>query len=274
MRPLKPLLGPLFSPVCRFAVQTPEDRRRLLALGVEEDRVTVTGNLKYETAEPPRTEALERALGALAAGRPILVAGSTMKGEEEAVLDAFGGLGSGRALLILAPRHPERWSEVADLLERRGISTLRRSAMDLEQPPSPRPESTPEVVLLDSLGELAGLYRIAAAAFVGGTLVATGGHNPLEPARFGIPTAVGPSMENFREIAGHFDAAGAWARVGDGEALGRIWREWIADSESAAAVGRRALDLIEKNRGALARTVEFLAPILESVGRVPSGRQE
>ena len=269
MKILKPFLSPLLRPISHFGVQTSEDRRRLLALGVGSDRVTVTGNLKYETPEPSRQPLLEEAFGALAADRPILLAGSTMRGEEEEVLDALEVLGGRRAaLLVLAPRHPERWDEVATLLERRDVSWIRRSGMDLERSPSGakgkegNEPASPAVVLLDSLGELAGLYRIAAAAFVGGTLVATGGHNPLEPARFAVATAVGSSMENFREIARHFDDAGAWARVGDGKALGRVWKKWLEEPEGRREVGRRGLGLIEENRGALEKTRELLEPVL------------
>ncbi len=267
MHRLRAFLSPLLRPISHFAMQTEEDRRRLVALGVEVSRTTVTGNLKYETEKPPRNSALEEAFETLAAGRPILVAGSTMGGEEEAVLDAFEALGGREtALLILVPRHPERWNEVADLLQRRGFSALRRSALDLENPlrgGTGEPEEALGVVLLDSLGELAALYRIATAAFVGGTLVPKGGHNPLEPAQFAVPTAVGSSMENFREIAQHFDDAEAWARVRDGKDLGAVWSAWLEDPDRGTEVGERSLELIRRNRGALAATLELVAPLYE-----------
>lgn len=250
MRKLRPLLGWLFDRVDRFGVQTAEDRDRLVSLGVPAERITVTGNLKYESPEPAVKPDLEERLRALAAGRPILLAGSTMPGEEEQVLDAFRRLQG--AMLVIAPRHPERWDEVAALL---GKNAIRRSAI---------PESArPEIVLLDSLGELAGLYRIAAGAFIGGTLVPKGGHNPLEPARFGVPVAVGPSMHNFRDMAERFDKAQAWRRVRDAEELARVWGEWIADPEAAREQGGRALRLLEENRGALGRTLEMLEGMLE-----------
>lgn len=260
MHRLKPFLGPLFSAVSYFGVQSAQDRDRLAALGIDPGRITVTGNLKYESPEPPRKPELEEALEKLAGGRPILLAGSTMAGEEEAVLDATREIGLGRALLILAPRHPERWNEVDALLHSRGIDFVRRTAL----PPSGRPDA----ILLDSLGDLAGLYRLAAAAFIGGTLVPTGGHNPLEAARFGVPVAVGPSMHNFREMAEAFDAcdgASAWRRVADARELAAAWREWLDDPEAARATGDRALRLVEENRGALARTLEMLEPLLAAV---------
>jgi 3-deoxy-D-manno-octulosonic-acid transferase len=258
MRRLRRLLGPLFSAVGRFGVQSARDRDRLIELGIEPERIAVTGNLKYESPEPPRKPELEEALRGLAAGRPILLAGSTMAGEEAAVLDACREIGGGeRALLVLAPRHPERWNEVDALLRARETDFVRRTAL-----PSPVGPRRPAVVLLDSLGELAGLYRLAAAAFIGGTLVPTGGHNPLEAARFGVPVAVGSSMYNFRDMAEAFDRAGAWRRVADARELAAVWREWLDDPETARAVSGHALQLVEENRGALARTLEMLAPVL------------
>jgi 3-deoxy-D-manno-octulosonic-acid transferase len=267
MRRLRRLLGPLFSGVGRFGVQSGEDRDRLLALGVEPGRVAVTGNLKYESPEPARKPELEAALRTLAGGRPILLAGSTMAGEEAMVLDAFHHIDDGRALLVLAPRHPERWNEVEALLRSRGEDFVRRTALA----PSPSGSSgSPAVLLLDSLGELAGLYRLAAAAFIGGTLAPTGGHNPLEAARFGVPLAVGPSMHNFREMAEAFDRAGAWRRVADAGELGAAWREWLESPDAAREVGGRALRLVEENRGALARTLEMLEEVIPAVVPTPN----
>ncbi|HVS02964.1 MAG TPA: glycosyltransferase N-terminal domain-containing protein [Thermoanaerobaculia bacterium] len=254
------LRRPLLAPIAAFGVQTAEDARRLGALGVAPERVRVTGNLKYEAPEPPRQPQLEVALAAAAAGRPILVAGSTMPGEEEAVLSAFATLGGGeRALLLLAPRHPERWEAVAATLDASGLPWARRSVLEGGAGTS--------VVLLDSLGELAALYRLAAATFIGGTLARSGGHNPLEPARFGRPIAVGPSMENFRDMAEQFDRAGAWQRVADAGELAAVWRRWLDDPPAAAAVGAAALQLVESNRGALASTRELLVPLVAAATR-------
>lgn len=257
MERLRPFLSPLFSGVDRFGVQTAADRDRLARLGVPAERVTVTGNLKYESPEPPRKPEVEERIGRLAAGRPVLLAGSTMGGEEEQVLDAFRDLGGGgKALLALAPRHPERWDEVDALLRARGLARVRRSRWDAET------LEKPDALLLDSLGELAGLYRIAAAAFIGGTLVPTGGHNPLEPALFGVPVAVGPSMHNFREMAEQFDRAHAWRRVAGARELAAVWRGWLDDPAEARAQGERALRLLDENRGAVGRTMEMLGVVL------------
>ncbi len=260
LRRLRPLLGPLLSPVDRFAVQTAADRERLLALGVAGDRVEVTGNLKFDTRPPPPQPELEALVHAVADGRPLLVAGSTMRGEEEQVLDAFVRLGGAeRALLLLAPRHPERWDEVEQLLAARGLATRRRSALETA---GAETTARPAVVLLDSMGELAGLYRLADAVFIGGTLVPTGGHNPLEAARFGRPVAAGPSMENFREMAEGFDRAAAWQRVDDAAGLAETWERWLGEPEAAAALGRRGEELVASGRGALERTLALVEPLL------------
>ena len=258
MRRLRRWLGPLLGGIDGFGVQTAEDRRRLLSLGVDDGRITVTGNLKFEAPEPEPVPELERRLRATAGSRAVLVAGSTMAGEEEAVLDAFALAGGGRrALLVLAPRHPERWDDVARLIEARGETLSRRSAETLDPSTS--------VVLLDTLGELAAIYRLAAASFVGGTLVPTGGHNPLEPARYGVPTAVGPSMENFRAMAEEFDRARAWRRVADGEELGRVWRHWLDRPDEAEVVGAAAAGLVAANQGALGHTVTLLRELVPTV---------
>jgi len=259
MNKLAPLVRRLLKAVDRFGVQSEVDRDRLIAFGVDPRRIAVTGNLKYDTPEPALAPELAAAIARIAAGRSILIAGSTMPGEEEALLAATAGLEE-RALLLLAPRHPERWPEVGTLLERSGRPYVRRS--DLGSTPAATP-SKPDVLLLDSLGELAGLYRIASGAFIGGTLVPTGGHNPLEAARFEVPVAVGPSMHNFAEMAARFDAANAWRRVADAADLGAAVRAWLDDSDAARDLGRRGARLVEENRGAVARTLELIRPLLE-----------
>lgn len=261
LRRLGPLRRPLHEPVDRFLVQTADDARRLRDLGVDGGRIAVSGNLKYDTPAPASSPVLVAELRRLAAGRPLLVAGSTMAGEDAQVLDAFAAAGGGAAgLLVLAPRHPERWDEVEALVHARRLALARRSAL-------PATGST-DVLLLDSMGELAGLYVAARGAFVGGTLVPTGGHNPIEPARFGVAIAAGPAMDNFREIAEQFDRARAWRRVADATELGAVWREWIADEAAARTQGARAAALVEASRGALARTLAELEPLLERLDRL------
>ena len=296
LRRLRRWVGPVLEPIDLFAVQTDRDRDRLLELGVAADKVHVTGNLKFESPEPPLLPELEAEVRRLAAGRPVLVAGSTMNGEEEAVLDAFARVGATRALLVLAPRHPERSIEVEELLAARALPMVRRSritpaamgapaggrgAVPASAEPGsegPRPralghpeagvagtDTAPAVVLLDTMGELASLYRLAAGVFIGGTLVPTGGHNPLESARFSAPVAAGPSMENFAEIAALLDAREAWRRVRDADELAAVWTAWLDDPASARAMGERAAGLLAENRGALGRTLELLRPLLTAV---------
>ncbi|MEP7011924.1 MAG: 3-deoxy-D-manno-octulosonic acid transferase [Acidobacteriota bacterium] len=257
MRRIAPLARRLLGAVDRFGVQSEIDRDRLIALGVPPERIAVTGNLKYDTPEPGLAPELSAAVTKLAAGRSILIAGSTMPGEEEALLAATAGLEE-HALLILAPRHPERWGEVGTLLDVSGRKWLRRTSLDTPAAALP----APAVLLLDSLGELAGLYRIASAAFIGGTLVPTGGHNPLEAARFAVPVVVGPSMHNFAEMAARFDGSSAWRRAADANDLGATFRAWLDDPEAARNLGRRGARLVEENRGAVARTLDMIRPLI------------
>ncbi len=261
---------PLFlAPVDRFGVQTALDGERLRALGVPAERITVTGNLKFDSPEPPAQPELAQRLERLADGRPILVAGSTMAGEEEQVLAAFrqlaadGRSAAERALLVVAPRHPERFAAVAERLAAADPGFVRRSGADRQRP---------GIFLLDSIGELAATYRLASAAFIGGTLTPTGGHNPIEAARFGVPVAVGPSMTNFREIAEHFDRAGAWGRIASGDELGRLWAAWLADPAAGRTVGECGRALVAANAGALDRTLELLAPIVAAATRAQHGQ--
>jgi 3-deoxy-D-manno-octulosonic-acid transferase len=270
---LRRWVRPLLDPVDFYGVQTERDRERLLALGVAPERVHVTGNLKFESPEPPPLEPLLAAVRAAAQGRPILIAGSTMEGEEAAVLDAFTAVRPARALLVLAPRHPERAGPVLELIAARGFCATRRSALAASavevatdrdgDDPFERGAGAPiDILLLDTMGELASLYRLAAGVFVGGTLVPTGGHNPLEPARFGVPVAAGPSMHNFAEMAALFDQRAAWRRVADGRELGAAWSQWLDDPATARAFGERAAGLIAENLGALERTLELVRPLL------------
>ncbi len=251
----------LLDPVSRFGAQSPQDEDRLRRLGASGQAVSLTGNLKFDTPEPAPAAGLEQTLRRLAAGRPILVVGSTMSGEEGIVLDAFERL-EREAMLVLAPRHPERFDEVWREVEQRSLPALRRSRV--QSPAMGEPPAAPvRVVLLDSLGELASIYRLASAAFIGGSLVPTGGHNPIEAARFGVPVIVGPSMENFRRMADDFEAAGALTVVRDGEALASSWRRLLERPGEAAEQGRRGLEIVDRNRGAVKRSVELLAGLVD-----------
>jgi len=256
-------LAPLLEPLNLVMVRGRADADRFTALGVPGERIVVTGDIKYDL-EPDLTP-LDWAgrLAELAAGRPVVVAGSTMEGEEAMVLEAATGAArrTGPLLVVLAPRHPERFDAVGRLLTERGLAVARRSAL------ADAPAGC-EVVLLDSIGELARVYRHAALAFIGGSLVPTGGHNPLEPAVWAVPVLSGPHVFNFREVYGEMVAAGGARLVADGAALEAAIVEWLVDSEAARQAGLAGRAVIEANRGATARTVDALLALMD---RHPSG---
>jgi 3-deoxy-D-manno-octulosonic-acid transferase len=248
-------LVPFLHSVQRFGVRHEEDRDKLVELGVPETRIEITGDLKFH-GTVPACPGLEAQIRELAGDRPILVAGSTDPREEPAVLDAFERLGGGqRALLILAPRHSRDFRKSEALLRARRLDYRKRSQL----PASGRPA----MVFLDQIGELAALYRLATAAFVGGSLVPNGGgQTPLEGARAGLPMAAGPAMKNFRSVADAFDRADAWQRVADAEELARAWQSWLAEPALARDLGERAARLVESQQGALARSLNLLAGFL------------
>lgn len=248
----------LAHPDCLFA-QSVKDAERFLALGGPPAKVQVTGNLKYAVrpASAPFVEMLQRKFQASGAG-PVLVAGSTMPGEEKYLLDAFLELRPEfpRLWMVLAPRHPERFDAVAEEIRSRGIPLQRRSQWQADTYPV-----LPGVLLLDSTGELSALYQLASVAFVGGTLVPTGGHNILEPAHFGCPIVIGPSMDNFREIAQAFLShgstgqipgetgihTGSVVQVQDGGALVAALRYLFSNPEVARRLGESARELLGRH---------------------------
>ena len=249
-----------------FLAQSEEDRRRLIALGADPASVTATGNLKYDVRAAPHGSMAER-IREIAAGRPVLVAGSThgaRKGErfseDQLVLRAWEGLSSSMAdeevpLLVLAPRHPQRFAEVEALVS--GYSYLKATGLT-----GPIANASPDIVLLDTIGDLASVYSIATVAFVGGSLVGRGGHNPLEPAQFGVPVVVGPSMENFRDILTAMRGAHAIRVVEDIDSLGSEFTNLLANPEEARALGERAKSVFAQQQGATARTVASLLDLL------------
>jgi 3-deoxy-D-manno-octulosonic-acid transferase len=262
------LVGPFFARALRdadlFLAQTPEDARRLVEMGAEEGRVEVTGNLKYD-AEPPKASRFGEWLGAEIRRQerwPVLVAGSVVAEEEEAVLAAYDAVQRRwrHALLILAPRKPERFDAAAAIASAGGWNVVRRSRLD----PAAKLDESADVVVLDSIGELAALYGIADATFVGGSLVPSGGHNILEPAWYARPPVFGRSMENFRDMAAEFVSAQAGVQVNDGEHLGRVWAQLIENDALRERTGEAAQALAERNRGATARAIERIAAALES----------
>ena len=255
-RTIRRLLRPLLRPVTVALAQTDHDAARLTEIGIPADRLRVTGNVKFDASPagaPPRV--LEE-LRAVAAGRPVLVAGSTMMGEDEQVLDAVQRMRpERRPFLLLAPRHPERASDVVQLVVARGLSVVRRTLL------SSAPTAC-AVVVLDTVGELAALYQLADVAFIGGSLVATGGHNPIEPARFGVPVLSGPHIRNFAAVYQHFVTAGAAKVVRSAGELASALDGWLADPEAARAAGQAGLELLARHAGATARTMDALERFL------------
>ncbi len=254
-----------------FLMQSESDAYRVRKMGAAPNRVMVTGNMKYDSnipTENPIESWLANAV--LRQGRrPLIVAGSVTSGEEPLVLIAFGVLQGQmpNALLVLAPRKPDRFDAAARHIEESQRSFVRRSKIDISSPVKPDENVFPSavsVLLLDSIGELAGLYRLADAVFVGGSLVPSGGHNILEPAGFAKPPLFGPSMENFQAVAAMFLARGGARRVESPEDLGVAWIELVQDKERGSRMGEIARALVEENRGATDRTFEQIAKILPS----------
>jgi 3-deoxy-D-manno-octulosonic-acid transferase len=267
---LRPFLRDALANSAAFLMQSEKDAERIRALGAPPDRVRVSGNLKYDLELPAPTPISNwLATEALRGGRsPIIVAGSVVSTEEPLALIAFGTLqGEHRkALLVLAPRKPECFDSAAQFIDDSHRKFIRRSQLPVPGPSQNRAStgesSIPDdvtVILLDSIGELASLYRVADGAFVGGSLVSSGGHNILEPAAFGKVPVFGPSMENFAEIAARFTAAEAAIQVESPEDAGVAWIEFLRDPERAARMGETARNLVESSRGATDRAIAEIA---------------
>jgi 3-deoxy-D-manno-octulosonic-acid transferase len=278
---LRPLLRRTLAFASNFLMQSETDAERIRALGAPPDRVHVSGNLKYDLALPAPTP-MSQWLAAEAArlGRsPVIVAGSVVATEEPLALIAFGTLQGEfpRALLVLAPRKPERFDAAAKFIEDNHSKFVRRSALQVPTPAqaasangassvSARLPDNVTILLLDSIGELASLYGAADHAFVGGSLVTSGGHNILEPAAFGKIPVFGPSMENFAEMANRFVAAEAAIQVPSPEDAGVAWIELIRDPQRMQRMSAAARRLVEESRGATDRTVDEIKLILSTYG--------
>ena len=249
------------SRISLFAMQSVEDARRIEDLGAPADRIRVTGNIKFDIAPaPPFSDAAR--LKSAAGGRPVLVGASTGEGEEATLLEAWRAIAS-RSLLALAPRRPERFDEVAALIERSGFSVIRRSRSDEIRNPKSEIQSLPSVYLLDSIGELAALYGEASLAFIGGSLLPAGGHNPIEAWAQGVPVVVGPHVENFRDITAAGEQQGFLTGVGAGQELRALFASWVADPLSAKRRGETAKAFVAANRGAVQATAELLVRLLD-----------
>jgi len=257
-RRFRGLLRRLLGKVDLFLAQTPEDAARLQDIGARPQRVRVAGNLKFDIpmpAPPAIVESLRKSIAASAAG-PVLVCGSTVEGEEPLLLKAFENVLAQypRAVMLLAPRHPERFPAVATLLAQMSIRFRRRSEWNGEA-------LTGGVFLVDTIGELAALYALADVAFVGGSLVARGGHNIIEPAQHGVATVVGSHTENFRDIVSFFKSRDAVRIVGPAE-LPLVLLELLANDAERIALGQRAAETMRLQIGATVRTADELQELL------------
>ncbi len=244
----------VFQSLSMVAAQSPQDAERFEKLGVGKNRLHVTGSVKFDTIQPAivreQAEAMRRLIGA---GRPIWIAASTREGEEEAVLAAHKSICEQveSALLIIVPRHPERFDRVAQLSKQRGFNIIRRSQ---NKPCDP----AHNVFIGDSMGELSIMYQTADIAFVGGSLVDTGGQNVLEPASFGLPVLFGPSMFNFAAISELLLCEQAAIQVDDARHLAEQVIAWMNDASERARYGENGRTVVDKNRGATGRLVELI----------------
>src|ERR1700739_334420 len=254
----KPILGRLRM----VLAQTNTDAERLVALGCRPELVSVSGNLKFDVKAAQEAEATSL-LKALGTDFRFFVAGSTLEGEEASLLEAWPRLlaADPNLVMVLAPRHPERFTVVAALLNSSGSSWTKRSDWKGKPANSIPPLKSGQVVMLDTIGELASVYSLAAVAFVGGSLVPAGGHNPLEPAQFGVPILMGPSYENFRAITEDLRAHDA-IRIASKEELAKVLTELLVNQEDAQSLGNRGRQVFEQQAGATARSLDALREIL------------
>lgn len=261
-RMLRRLWRPLLGRVSRLLAQSDTDAERLKAIGCLPDRVEVAGNLKFDVRAAKEAEAT-RLLRRLAPGLRFLVAGSTLEGEEAALLELWPRLQEVNPdlVMVLAPRHPERFAAVASLLQSSGITWVRRSSWKGKDVAELQPLHAGQIVLLDTIGELASAYSLASAAFVGGSVVAAGGHNPLEPAQFGVPIVMGPHYENFRAITENLREHNA-IRIAAPDELAQALGDLLARRAEAQAMGAHARQVFEQQAGATERSVRALTALL------------
>ena len=239
-----------------FLAQTEQDAQRLREIGAPGDRVMTTGNLKYDVPLPPPPPVVQQLRVALSGAGPVLVCGSTVEGEEPLLLGAFTNILANHAgaVMLLAPRHPQRFDEVEHLLREIKIPFWGRSKWT-------GGPIRGGVLLVDSIGELSALYALAGIAFVGGSLVPRGGHNIIEPAQHGVAIVVGNHTENFRDIVGLFQSRDAVRVVGPAE-LPLMFMQLIANDAERHALGKRAKQTLELQRGATQRTLPQLKNLL------------
>lgn len=258
---VRSLTASVLADCAAIAAQSDADAQRFRDLGADPARVHMPGNLKFDLELPADAAARGRALRARwGAARPVWIAASTHEGEEAAALHAHRTLRARfpDAVLVLVPRHPQRFDAVARVIESSGLRAARRSALDLA---APTPLDGIDVLFGDSMGELPLYLGASDVAFVGGSLVPVGGHNVLEPASLGVPVLFGPHMFNFEQASALLLAAGAARQIDGAPALAATLTELLEDGARRAAMGRAGQDVVRVNRGALQR----LATLIENV---------
>ena len=261
------LIASTLAEVSGILAQSANDAKRLIALGAPPERVKVTGNLKFDVSLPETLRIDSRTLRQhWGVDRPVWIAASTHEGEDEQVLDAFAVVlrSIPNCLLVLVPRHPERFTIVATLCRRRGYHTLLRST-------GLKSCLGVDVFVGDTIGEMLMYYGAADVAFVGGSLVRSGGHNVLEPAALGLPVIFGPHMSNFSEIVSRLRDVSAGCQVSNAEALGKAVVSYLKDPLLRRESGQRGKQFVEKNRGALAHVMQTIG---EFIDRGPLGSDE
>jgi 3-deoxy-D-manno-octulosonic-acid transferase len=265
---IKAFIGKVLKGV-RFAImQTESDAERISELGLKSSRIKVSGNIKFDLGSDAAIDELANKLKSrfeFDGSRPLLVAASTHSPEEQILLDVFRRIKADRngtaPRLLIAPRHPERFSETASVIDGSGFTWARRSDQPLSS------DKTAEIILLDTIGELRSTYALADVVFVGGSVANHGGHNLLEPAAAGACIITGPHTENFAEIVSIMLKSGAVIQLGDGpppESIASLLasiEELMDDTEKRRVMGQSALKVVEQNRGATRRTMEFLEPL-------------
>jgi 3-deoxy-D-manno-octulosonic-acid transferase len=259
---LRGLWQPFLSRLDHVLAQSQTDADRLIAIGCLPERVLVAGNLKFDVRAAEEGEAT-RQLRTVAAGLRLVVMGSTLEGEEAALLEAWPRLleADSQLAMVLAVRHPERFAAVAALLDKSGIEWVRRSDWKSQPAESLSPLRGGQIVLLDTIGELASVYSIATVAFVGGSLIPAGGHNPLEPAQFGVLIVMGPHYANFRAITEDLIAHDAIC-IAEKDQLAKVLVDLLCDRTKANAMGARAKQVFASQAGATDRCVEAIRELL------------
>ena len=248
----------LMSRITLIAAQNEEDGQRFIDLGLKRNQLTVTGSLKFDISVTPELAARAITLRSQwAPHRKVWIAASTHDGEEQIILEAHRKLLESfpDLLLILVPRHPERFADAQALVRKAGFSYILRSSNEI-------PSSSTQVVIGDSMGELMLLYGIADIAFVGGSLVERGGHNPLEPAAHAIPVLMGTHTFNFKDICAKLQQAGGLITVTDGEAIVKEVSTLLTDEDYRLYTGHHAVEFLHQNQGALQRLLQILQPYL------------